>query len=232
MDHQTASKAGKAGTRSGGGRLGPVLLGGALIVVGGLLLADQLGLAEVDVWSLVGDWWPLVLIVIGGLALSDRRWIEGGTVGVIGLLLLGTTTGYGPEVGFAVIGPVILVAIGLVVLTAGTSARGGQGVGFALFSGVEGEVDPSQGRALQSTALFGAVELRVVEAPPQEGARISVLALFGGGEIRVPASVPVRVRRRAMFGGIEVNVPEAEPGDVALEIDATALFGGVEIKAR
>ena len=214
------------------GRAGSVLAGLALIVVGGLLLADQLDVMVVDVWALVADWWPLVLLVIAGFALSDRRWIEGGTVGVIGLLLLGMTTGYGPDVGFSVIGPIILVAIGLAVLTAGASARGGEGVGFALFSGLEGEVDPSEGRAVQSTAMFGGVELRVTEAAPAEGSRISVLALFGGAEIRVPASVPVRIRRRAMFGGVEVEMPEAPRGEPALEIDATALFGGVEIKSR
>lgn len=232
MRQETSPQAGTRSASDKRGRVGSVLAGLALIVVGGLLLADQFGVMTVDVWRLVGDWWPVALLVVAGFALADRRWIEGGTVGVIGLLLLGRTTGYGPEVGFGVIGPVILVAVGLAVLTAGTGSRGGEGVGFALFSGLEGEVDPSEGRAVQSTAMFGGVELRVTEAPPAEGARISVLALFGGAEIRVPPSVPVRVRRRAMFGGVEVEIAEAPRDHVALEIEATALFGGVEIKPR
>jgi predicted membrane protein len=42
-----------------------VIMGLVIIFLGFFLLFDSLGYIEVDFWSLMGDLWPLVLIVIG-----------------------------------------------------------------------------------------------------------------------------------------------------------------------
>lgn len=211
--------------------IGTILFGIALVLAGALLLAERADLLDVDVWELARQAWPAVIVVVGVVWLVQRRWLEGGAATIIGLLLLAGTTGVGPEVGPELIGPIVLVVIGLAVLSAATR-RPVSSAGLVLFSGVDRELDPADAEPQAVTAIFGGCDVRLLEGVPAEGSGLAALALFGGVEIRVPDGLPVRVRRQAIFGGVEVKVPETRRDEPAYEIDARAYFGGVEIRRR
>lgn len=35
-----------------------------LLIIGGIFLMDNLGM-DIDIWQIIGDYWPVLLIVIG-----------------------------------------------------------------------------------------------------------------------------------------------------------------------
>ncbi|QBI20175.1 hypothetical protein ER308_11775 [Egibacter rhizosphaerae] len=214
-------------------RVGPLLAGLVFIVLGGTLALGQLGVLDVDVWAAVRQLWPLVLVAVGGGMLLERRWLEGATITLIGLLLLGSTTGVTPGVGFELIVPILIIAVGIGIIAGAVRRPGGALGSTALFGGLEREVDPSEPAAHAVTAIFGGYEVRVADREPASGARLSALAVFGGVDIEVPESVPVRIiRRSGLFGSVESKVHEASHREVAYEIEASALFGGVEVTRR
>ena len=97
-------------------RVSPLLGGAALIIGGVALLADRLGVVDIDVGGVISQGWPVVIVLWGVGTLAERHWTEGGAITVIGLLLLGSTTGVGPDVGVGVLVAVALVAVGIATL--------------------------------------------------------------------------------------------------------------------
>lgn len=216
-------------------RPAPLIGGLALVVIGGALLLDRLGVLDVDVWGTVRSLWPLIIVAIGVFMLIERRWIEGGAVTVIGVLLLGSTTGIGPDVGIEIVVPVIVVAIGLAILSGAFHRRtvSRERSSSAILGGSDREIDPSDGDDSAVTALFGGYEVRIRDRAPAPGAKLSAFAMFGGVDIYVPEGVPIRVtQRRAILGGVDVQVPEVGRDETAFEIEATAILGAVEVQHR
>lgn len=82
------------------------------------------------------------------------------------------------------------------------------------------------------TSIFGGatVDLRQAHLNPT-GASLSVFALFAGTEIIVPRGWHLKARGLPIFGGFDNKADaQAEPGTPTLKIEATAIFGGIEIK--
>jgi predicted membrane protein len=91
-------------------------------------------------------------------------------------------------------------------------------------------------RGASLTAVFGGVNLDLRHArPAAEGARITATAAFGGIDILVPTGWRVALKGLPIFGGIEdktdhtADLPDDAP---VLQVDALAIFGGVEVKHR
>lgn len=81
-------------------------------------------------------------------------------------------------------------------------------------------------------AIFGGAEIDLRDAKLAPGALLDVFAVFGGVEVSVPEGWQVVTSGFPMFGGFE-NVTAKErtgPDAPILQIHATILFGGVEIK--
>jgi hypothetical protein len=77
-----------------------------------------------------------------------------------------------------------------------------------IFSG--GEIDISQVVALEKTV------------------KLEFVSVFGGGRLIIPKNWKVNLKATAIFGGYN-NKTEAGNGDTVLEIEGTAIFGGIEI---
>lgn len=103
----------------------------------------------------------------------------------------------------------------------------------------DGDEFRSTGKAvIQGSVIagFGGVQLdlRRAKASPS-GMQLQVLAVFGGVEVVVPDTWAVNQSSRAIAGGVDVRVPKQETlPDTAprLEVEATAIFGGVSLVAR
>jgi hypothetical protein len=95
----------------------------------------------------------------------------------------------------------------------------------------------------QYNAVFGKamVDLRGIELK-EKVTRIKVNAVFGGAEVLLDKSIPVRIKANTIFGGVHLpqNVAGAfgsafyqsqdfDENKNYLLIDASSLFGGIEI---
>lgn len=101
----------------------------------------------------------------------------------------------------------------------------------AIFGGrkVTYQNEPFTGANINS--IFGGVELNLRDAYMNGHIDVQVTSVFGGTEIFVPDNVRVEVNSVPIFGGV-TNKAMNPVGDVraVLHINATCMFGGVEIK--
>ncbi|MEX1124717.1 MAG: LiaF domain-containing protein [Acidimicrobiia bacterium] len=137
----------------------------------------------------------------------------------------------------SVVVPALLILIGVFVIFG--RARPGRDVSdsdrissFNVFSGTEIASHSAEFKGGNVGAIFGGAEIDLHDAKLAPGASLDVFAVFGGVEIAVPEGWQVATRGFPIFGGFEnVTAKERiEPGAPVLEVHATILFGGVEIK--
>ncbi len=80
------------------------------------------------------------------------------------------------------------------------------------------------------TAIFGGVECNLKGAIIEDGAVLKATAIFGGVDIIVPEGINVKVNSTSVFGGISNKTSVNAENINTLYINATCLFGGVDIK--
>jgi predicted membrane protein len=230
-----------------------------LIVIGGLLFLDNLGLLPVHN---IGDYWPL-LVVAWGLTIFERKrtahsLIWASAVVVFGILaLLGNL--HLIHVTAGIIWPLVLIAFGATMLVGRTGlpalpewwktaqctggAKSGQSffgnrlMEQVIFGGAERRVESQNFEGGKVEAVFGGMELDLSGAAitsPDRRAILEVNAVFGGIEIRVPRTWRVEKKGSAVFGGFDDRTfpPRPEPGvePPTLVIRGAAVFGGIEVK--
>jgi hypothetical protein len=134
-----------------------LVVGTALVALGGLLLADQAGLL-VDAGALLTAWWPLVVVLAGVAQVVTRpRNVVGAVVlGLLGLALLLWTAG--PVDSVAFLRPVVLIGLGLWLLL-----------------GRVGTGRHTPGRTLDVTAAFGDRRATAPAGPFEGGALTTLL---------------------------------------------------------
>jgi predicted membrane protein len=221
--------------------------GALLILLGVIFLLDNMGVISAEhLWR----FWP-VLMIVGGISnvLRPERRFWGIILTIAGVLLLLKELGL-VHYNWAAFWPVILIAIGLMVLwnsltapssTAPAPSGGGDPRvtvnGVAIFSGLERRMTSDDFQGGHVTAIFGGIELDLSEAKMQaDEATLEVNAIFGGAEIRVPDSWQVSYRGGPIFGGVEDKTRIRRSEDMAgskpkvLHITGVVAFGGLEIK--
>ena len=206
-----------------------------IVTVGGLLLLDNLGVVE-DAGQILGDWWP-VAIIVGGIisfVANPRHWliplllVGGGTI-----VLLSTT---GALDDADIIWPAVLIVVGLLIifgrgLGSGEASSEDRISSFNIFSGTSFKSNSSHFEGGKVGAVFGGAEIDLRQAALAPGASIDVFTAFGGVEIAVPRGWRVDINGFPIFGGFE-NATSNEglgPDAPRLNIDATTLFGGLEV---
>lgn len=217
---------------------GRAVLGVALVGIGGLVLLDQ---QEVlDAGAIVSDWWPVLVLVAAGLDLLRRppRVVSATVLGIIGLALLGVTTGVLGTSVWEVVWPLGFVALGvwLLVRRPGASARDAtrdeQVDVVAVFSGRRLAATAPRFRGGSVTAVFGGVEVDLTSATIDGEAVLDAVALFGSVDVVVPLGWRVLIDGPAIFGGHESHVPPpSDPEAPTLRVRATAIFGGIDVKS-
>ena len=219
---------------------GRALLGLILIGLGTLFLLDRAGI--LDAGEVIADWWPVVLIAVGLIQLTERpHSIVGPLIVVaVGVILLLITTDVVEGNVWDYVWPAVLIVIGVAVIArrGGSLPRGPAGEDVVratgIFGGPEIASTSQRFKGASLTAIFGGVTLDVRHARPDpEGATVTATAAFGGIDIIVPRGWRVTVRGTPIFGGL--NDKTERVGDLSedpptLVIDAVAIFGGVEVK--
>lgn len=213
--------------------------GGLFIALGTLFALEA---ADVlDAGNAIGDWWPVALIAAGVLQLAvnrPRQWQGPAVLIVIGALILSRTTGLIDETGPA------LISIGFFVVAAlflsQMLRRGSRPIStadrvnsFVAFGGAEIASHSKHFEGGSVGSVFGGTEVDLRDAVLAPEAELDVFNAFGGTEIFVPYGWRVEMRGMPVFGGFE-NATKNDrdlPSDAPLlSVDATALFGAVEVK--
>lgn len=236
--------------------LGGVIVGLAIATLGVLLLLQNLGIPQ---FEHIGDYWPVILIVlgtaraVGGCSIRGRVW--GGLIVGAGVLFLLHNLGYVHGNLWRLFWPLLLIGLGLVMLVGTIERRrmGGRrnwGGGprsatrtgtantlneWATFGGIRRRIESQDFEGGEANAMFGGIELDLSKAGTQKDELIiEANAIFGGVDMRVPDTWEVSVQGSGIFGGYEdqTTEPRVAPGAKRphLIITGHAIFGGVSVK--
>lgn len=213
---------------------GRLFFGLLIVAVGTVLLLDNAGV--LDAGEIFGTWWPAVLVLAGILtfAANPRHWPVALIITGIGVAFLLSNLDI-VDIGSIVI-PAVIILVGLLVIFGrglGSPTEAGDRVNsFNVFSGSEIASHSKQFQGGSISAVFGGAEVDLRDTVPAPDAALDVFAAFGGVEVTVPEGWNVVTRGLPLFGGIDnATAKEAVTADApTLAVNATVLFGGLEIK--
>jgi predicted membrane protein len=188
--------------------------------------------------------WPLVLIAIGLVHVTQARTGSGMVGGAIWILaggvLLGTRLGI-LHTSILAYWPLLLVLVGLRIVwqTAAANRTGGRDAdnsavvsGVAVMGGFDRRIVSKQFRGGELTAFWGGGKLDLRDAIPADGRMVvNVFALMGGFEIIVPETWSLSLEVTPFMGGVEdTTKPPANPSAPTLVVAGFVMMSGVTIK--
>lgn len=225
-------------------KISKILWGIALIAIGGTFALNAFGITNIEVFF--DGWWTLFIIVPCFIGIFSEREKTGNIIGLlIGVfLLLCCQNVLSFDMFWKLAIPAIIVIVGLKMIFGAifgdkaikmleTSRKNGDDikVGCATFSGQNLNFDGEQFSGAELTAVFGGVKCDLRQAIIEKDCAVNATSVFGGIDILVPDNVNVKVNSNSIFGGVsEKNHRTAVQGAVTIYINATCMFGGVEIK--
>jgi len=213
-----------------------VWIGAVFLTLGVLGILDATGTLEST--EAIDRWWPLAVVGLGliGMFVDCRVSLGPGIVTVIGLVLLAGQQGWTDEDLF---GPVLLTGIGLVVLSGLWHRRRADDAhgedSLAMFGATKIKDRSEHFTHADVSAVFGGATLDLRRAHVDHEASVDALALFGGVDVLVPKGWRVALAGTPILGGCEDKTEgDGElPADApVLNVHATAIFGGVDVKNR
>jgi predicted membrane protein len=225
-------------------KISKILWGIALIVVGGIFALNAFGITDIELFF--DGWWTLFIIVPCFVGIFSEREKTGNIIGlIIGVfLLLCCQNVLGFDMLWKLAVPAIIVIIGIKLIFGAVfgdkatkiieaSRQNGDNIKIscATFSGQNLNFDGEQFNGAELTAVFGGVKCDLRNAVIEKDCAITATSIFGGIDIFVPDYVNVKVNSNSIFGGVsDKNHRSTVQGAVTIYINATCVFGGVEIK--
>ncbi len=226
--------------------LNNVLWGTVLVVIGLILVLNTFEITNINIFF--NGWWTLFIIVPCFIGLFDSNGSKTGnaiglTIGVLLLLSCQEIIDYGTA--WKLILPIILVIAGLSLIFKNTISSSVNNKIKALnkknknketkeyastFSGQKLDLSNEEFTGCSLSAVFGGIELDLINATIKEDVVIDASSIFGGIDIRVPKDVNVKVNSTSIFGGASNRIKNNDHNKVTIYVNATCLFGGVEVK--
>ncbi len=214
-----------------------LLIGGAIVLFGLGFLLD--GLNIWDFSSVMRDWWPLLIILVGVASLLSSPSTPWWPVFIIGagILLLLEEFDLADIDVWDVIWPIALIIFGVTMFLSRRtplpkSTDENRSDIFVLFSGVDSANASSKYAGGRISAFFGGVKLDLREAElAKNSATLEVFTAFGGVDLLVPDNWLVQVNGLPLFGGWDDKTKKpSDKNAPTLHIRGTCLFGGVNVK--
>lgn len=100
----------------------------------------------------------------------------------------------------------------------------------AIFSSQDITFDYETFNGSTINAIFGGIDLNLRNAYFQEDVVLNCTSVFGGIDIHVPANINVQISCIPIFGGVSNKRNSNNPGAPTLFINATCMFGGIDIQ--
>ena len=221
-----------------------ILWGIALVLVGVIFALNAVGITDIELFF--DGWWTLFIIIPCFIGLFGEKEKTGNIIGLaIGVfLLLCCQNVLGFDMLWKIAVPAIIVIIGLKLILSAvfgdkatkileSSKQNGDNVkiGCATFSGQDLNFDGEVFTGAELSAVFGGVKCDLRNAVIEKDCAIDATSVFGGIDIFVPDTVNVKVNSNSIFGGVsDKNHRPTIQGAVTVYINATCMFGGVDIK--
>lgn len=220
--------------------MGQAFAGAVLLLLGGLLFADNLDLIDVRLYWRYWGAIPLLLGVaklLGGGSRGDRGF--GVVLSIFGGSQLAKAFGYWSPSPADIVA-LIFIGVGLHFLFRGLFGRPEPAVrpdssdwisAFAVMSGFERSVNAQAFRGGDLTAVMGGCEIDLRSASMRAPASIDVFVMWGGIEIKVPEDWTVDLQGMPLLAGfVDKTRAPAVATEKRLVIRGVALMGGVEIR--
>ena len=225
-------------------RISNILWGFVLIIIGVIFGLNALNIADINIFF--DGWWTLFIIVPCFIDLFKNESKTGNIIGlIIGVALLLSCRGI-LDIGmiFKLIIPFILVCIGLSIIfkdslnkkvkdkikTLNKNKKNDKEY-TATFGEQKLDFSNEKFEGSELNAIFGGINCDLRNSTIKEDCVINANAIFGGITIRVPDNLNVKVTSNSIFGGVsDERKKRNNDSKVTLYINATCLFGGVEIK--
>ncbi len=220
-----------------------IILGLILILLGVVIGINSLGIAKIDIFF--EGWWTLFIIIPCFIGLIKDEDKKGSIIGlIIGVLLLLSARNI---LDFAIVWkliiPIILVIIGVSFIFKDTFNKKvndeikklnknskNKDELCATFSSQNVRVD-DEFNGINLTSVFGGIKYDLRDAKIKKDTLIKACLVFGGIDILVPENVKVKVKSSSIFGGVDNKSKSSTKDDsYTIYIDATCIFGGVDIK--
>ena len=227
----------------------PIVWGVAIIALGIIFGGNALGLFNFDIFF--EGWWTLFIIVPSLISLITEK-DKLASLGFLAagvILLLAAQNVFSYDVAWKIILAVALVIAGLTILLKSVLhnkndeevAKKVKDLGdgktmdsqMAVFSGSDRVYKDEVFSGSNVMAVFGGVNLDLMNAKFEKDTVIKAFALFGGIDIIVPDDVKVKIKSGFVFGGFSDDRKNVtEKGKHTIYIDAAGGFGGVSIKDK
>jgi len=223
---------------------GKAALGFVFLLVGGFMLAGNMGLVPHEIYHSLFRW-PSILILIGIFHFIKRDFTPGIILSSIGVFFLMPhlidSFNYGDVFTFW---PVLLIVVGVVFIFGKQSYNKGKYKvsgnkdeiieAISIFGGGVTKIDSDNFKGGEITCIFGGEEVNLQDAKmSEEGAVIEMTTVFGGTKITVPRDWNVKVEVVSIFGGFadkRMYASDNPSGYKTLIIKGTAIFGGGELR--
>jgi predicted membrane protein len=229
------------------------LLGGLVVVlIGGVLLARQLGV-HLPYWLFNFEMLVIVIGIFIGAKTNfrDSRWLIPVAIG--GLLLVNNhfydfnITRY--------FWPIFIIAIGLLMImkskkNPGFFSKRWEEKNFStqtgsedaidcvtVFGGIKKNIISKEFKGGEAVTIFGGTELNLMQADAKEKIVLELVQLFGGTKLLVPPHWKIQTEEMVtIFGGLtdkrpmpSSTTPDAESKVIVLK--GVCIFGGIDIKS-
>lgn len=218
-----------------------IVYGIMLILLGIIIALISLDIIHTNLFF--KGWWTLVIIIpsIIGLLFEDDK--LGNLISlIIGiLLLLGVRNIIDYKILLKLFVPILLVTVGLSLILKNileskktlqikelNKVKDNTKDIFATLSN-ENKKIIGEFKGISIDAVFSNVELDLREAEIKKDQVINVSTIFSGVTILTNNNVKVIVKSDSLFGGVSNHIEEKDEAK-AIYINASCLFGGVEIK--
>lgn len=219
------------------------LLWGTLFIIIGLIFGlNTLEITNINIFF--DGWWTLFIIVPCFIGLFNEKEKTGNIIGlIIGIcLLLASNNIIRFEIIWKLMFPSILVIIGLSLIFKDTINskvkkeikklnKTNDKEYYATFGAQTLNYDKEEFKGCDMNAVFGGITCELQESIIKDSAVINATSIFGIITIKVPKDVKVKITSTPIFGGVSDEREEKNnDSKKILYINATCLFGGVEIK--
>ena len=223
-------------------KISNILWGIVFVVMGVIFGLNALEITNINIFF--DGWWTLFIIVPCFIGLFKEEEKTGDLIGlIIGIcLLLGCLDFISFALVWKLLIPTVLVMIGLSFIFKDVFHskvkkeikklnKNDIKEYCAVFAVQDVDFSGEEFTGCSLSAVFGGVKCDLRKAKIKEDVVINASAIFGGITILVPEDMQVKISSTPIFGGVsDERKNKNDNSKVIIYINATSMFGGVEIK--